>query len=383
MYRPFRVPEFDQPQLVDAQADFRSIFQHAPRIVGRYQLVRPLGTGMLGPSFEAWHLDRHASCVVKLLTLDGDRWDRLTSERALLQRLQALGSLSHPGLVPLRDVGPCDEGVFVAFEKAPGRTLEVRLASGWRLPVHEAVSLVAAVVETLAATQARGIVHGNLHAGNIVLDDTGSPQLTDLGLVQAAGGRARVDSEPLRLGDRACRAPELRSTGVADDASDIYAVGVLLYRLLVAESSFEAVARARLGSSGAEARWTPLSALRPDLPAALTAWVSQALSPDPNERPSLGHGLPFGTEAATTALVAPTGLSRAGRRRAGRRLALAAGVMLAAAVLAWWQVSRRAPSPPAVAPMAAPAQPPAPSAALAEPPLPTLPPLRLRLDMGR
>lgn len=383
MSRPFHVPEFDQPQLVEPQADFRSIFQHAPRIVGRYQLVRPLGTGMLGPSFEAWHLDRHATCVVKLLTLDGTRWDRLAAERTLLQRLQGLGGLSHPGLVPLRDVGPCDEGVFVAFEHAPGRTLEVRLASGWRLPARDAVALVAAVVDTLAATQSRGIVHGNLHAGNIVLDATGRPHITDLGLLQAVGGRARVDSEPLRLGDRACRAPELRSTGVADDASDIYAVGVLLYRLLVEESSFEAVARARLRSSSAEARWTPLSAIRPDLPPDLSAWVSQALSPDPNERPSLSHGLPFVVETAEAARGTSADVPRAVRSRVDRRVALAAGVVLVAAALAWWQAPWRDTSPPAAPSMAATPQKPGPEAAPVEPPLPPLPPLRLRLDTGR
>jgi eukaryotic-like serine/threonine-protein kinase len=307
------------------------------------------------------------------------------AERALLQRLQSLGNLSHPGLVPLRDIGPCDEGVFVAFEHAPGRTLEVRLASGWRLPAREAVGLVAEVIDTLAATQSRGIVHGNLHAGNIVLDETGHPHLTDLGLVQAADGRARVDSEPLRLGDRACRAPELRSTGVADDASDIYAVGVLLYRLLVEETSFEAVARARLRSSGAAARWTPLSALRPDLPPDLCTWVSQALSPDPNERPSLSHGLPFVVDAAPAAAGAAAEAVRVTGWRPNRLQALSAGgvVVVAAGLLAWALAPWRESAQPMASPVAATASQAAPPAAAAEPPLPSLPPLRLRLDTAR
>lgn len=170
---------------------------------------------------------------------------------------------------------------------------------------------------------------------------------------------------------------------MADDASDIYAVGVLLYRLLVEESSFEAVARARLRSSSAEARWTPLSAIRPDLPPDLSAWVSQALSPDPNERPSLSHGLPFVVETAEAARGTSADVPRAVRSRVDRRVALAAGVVLVAAALAWWQAPWRDTSPPAAPSMAATPQKPGPEAAPVEPPLPPLPPLRLRLDTGR
>lgn len=350
-------------------------------MVGRYQLGRQIGVGVLGPSFDAWHLDRHATGVVKLLTLDGSRWDRLVAERAVLQRLQRLGALSHPGLVPLRDVGPCDEGVYVACEHLPGRTLEVRLASGWRMPARDAFALVEAIVETLVAAQSHGLVHGNLHAGNIVLDDAGHPHIMDLGLVQAAGGRARIDSEPLRLGDRACRAPELRATGIADEAIDTYAVGALLYRLLVEEATFDQAARARLASAGAEGHWTPLSALRPDLPPALCAWVSHALSGDPNERPALGAGLPrvFASTPplASAAAVAVTPRSR---RHADRRRMLAAGVVLASGATVLWQSPWHG-QPPAH-------DPPPPTVAAApdpvpEPALPELAPLRLRLDPRR
>lgn len=286
-----RIPGFEPVDAVEV-VDYRPVFDRGPLVIGGYQLGQRLGTGTLGPCHEAWHLRRRAPAVVKLLTIDEGVHDRLVVERALLHSLESLATLYHPRIVRLRDAGPTADGIFIAVEPARGRTLDAVLAAGWRPSDAEAITLVSDLASTLSSAHDAGLVHGNLHGGNVVLDEEHRPRLTDFGLLRTARHRAVVDEDGQRLAHRICRAPERDHGAPESVASDTYALGVLLYRLLVDEVSFDEMAVRTWNTRSRSAGWTPLIELRPDLPAALCAWVTQATDPDPSRRPGLALGLP-------------------------------------------------------------------------------------------
>lgn len=293
----------DPRRSAEAEVDYSVIFQHGPTVVGRYQLGRRLGRGRLGPCYEAWHLERQREAVVKLLTIDAGGAARIDREEELIANLSRLATLRHPTLVPLVEVGRTSDGLYLALEAAPGRLLETVLSAGWRPDGGAGRVIVRDLVEALAHAHSKGFVHGDLHAGQVMLDLRGRPRLLDLGLRLAAGPFIRTEPTDSRLGDRAAVAPEVRTGSPPGAAADVYALAVLVLRLLVDESRFVSAAHASLAGDGS---WPALRSLWPAAPADLDEWLSRALSIDPAVRPSLGEGLPASMQVPPAAPAPPS-----------------------------------------------------------------------------
>jgi serine/threonine-protein kinase len=254
-------------------------------LAGRYRIVGPLGAGGMASVWRAHdeRLDRDVAIKVLLPNLAADpalaaRFDR---------EARALAAAGHPAIVSIFDVEPGDPTTgrepFYVMELCDGGSLADRLAGG-PLPPDDAVHILAAVAEGVAALHDRGIVHRDVKPGNILFCG-GRTKLADFGLArpeQATEATALTMAGTV-AGTLAYLAPELVSGGQASAASDTYALGVVAFQALTGRlprpsgSMEEFVATIR-GPA------TIASAAAPHLGDAFDGPIAAALATDPRSR---------------------------------------------------------------------------------------------------
>ncbi len=243
------------------------------QVVGRFELVREIGRGGFGIVYEAKDRELGRTVAFKALMI-GPR-PELREER-LLREADAAARLSHPNIVTLFDVGRCEEGPYLVLEYLRGQTLAARLEQG-PLPVREAVHIAMEVAKGLAHTHKQGVFHRDLTPGNVFLCEDGQIKVLDFGMAHAFG-RRKIEG-----GTGPYMAPEQWRGAPEDERTDVFALGVVLFRMVTGEVPF--TDRKSIESGGAAPR---LEA--PDVPA-LGALVARMLEKNPVKRPRDGAEL--------------------------------------------------------------------------------------------
>jgi len=303
-------------------------------LAGRYSLDRGLGRGGMA----AVHLARDTvldrPVAVKLLTREDDPELRA---RFLREGRLAAG-LSHPNVVRVYDTGEDGGRPYIVMEYVEGRSL-AELAAGERLDPEDVASLGRQACAGLAHAHEAGIVHRDVKPQNLLLRHDGQLKVADFGIARGATG-ATITEVGTLLGTAGYMAPELVAGEPATPASDLYALGAVLYELLTGRPPREV---ATLSDLDFARPVVPASELVPAAPAALTDAIGRCLDADPGRRPpsaaELALELEGTVEPATVSVDAPTRMQHSPpahrpSRRVPGRLAwpLLAGV--AAAVLA-------------------------------------------------
>ena len=273
-------------------------------LAGRYRLLSLLGQGGAGDVWRAQDLELDRLVAVKMLRrLDGDpvgAADRLRSEA------RAAAKLSHPNVVTTYDVGTTLDVVFLVMELVPGRDLAQLLRSDG-LPSPDLVADIAVqAARALDAAHAAGIVHRDVKPGNLLLGPDGVLKITDFG-ISVAAGRSQVmttmGGTPVLLGTAAYVAPEQVRGEPATAASDMYALGCVLYELLAGTPPFTGATLDEVLRQHLYAEPAPLWTVRPELAPGLAAAVMRLLAKDPAARPSSAAAL----LAVLNAAAAPAG----------------------------------------------------------------------------
>jgi tetratricopeptide (TPR) repeat protein len=329
--------ELAQPP--DAEAGLEPGENFAPGSeVGRFQLVREIGRGGFGVVYEA--RDRELGRAVAFKAIRAGKGSPALREERLLREAEAAARLSHPNLVTLHDVGHGPAGPFLVLELLQGRTLADRLDQG-PIPLAEALEVAVQVARGLAYAHAHGVFHRDLKPANVFLCDGGLVKILDFGLAHAFG-QPRVDG-----GTPAYMAPEQWRSAPEDERTDVFALGVMLYRMLAGEVPFPGD---RSGKALLSSR--PVPALDvPEAPA-LGALATRMLGRDPVDRPRDGAEVLASLEAiqeqlrATNPFRQPSSSTgpTARLRRTHAWLRPAAGLLLVAAMTAAgtaWYLSRR------------------------------------------
>jgi len=197
-------------------------------VIGRFELVREIGRGGFGVVWEA--RDRTLGRLVAFKAVRAGRQARLSEER-LLAEAEAVARLSHPNIVALHDVGHSKHGPYLVLELLRGETLEARLGTG-DMPVREALRVAAEIARGLAHAHALGVVHRDLKPGNVFLCQDGQVKLLDFGLSHALGRRRQDGGTP------AFMAPEQQQGAPEDERTDVFALGVILFRMLSGRMPF-------------------------------------------------------------------------------------------------------------------------------------------------
>lgn len=215
-----------------------------PDFIGRFQVLEPIGKGGFGTVFKGFdeRLDREVAIKVPRLRDHNSRDDRVV-EVEFLHEARRVAQLSHPNVVTVHDVGVDEGRCYIISEYLKGPDLNQWTTFNevsWR----DAARIVAEIADGLASAHAKEIVHRDVKPANIIMtqrDDRTVPVLVDFGLAaNTMGGRGVHEHEGIIKGTPNYMAPEqsLGQNRRIDGRTDIYALGVVLYRLLTGQLPF-------------------------------------------------------------------------------------------------------------------------------------------------
>ncbi len=216
------------PDLVESAGDLPSI--------SGYRIVRKLGLGGMATVYLAVQnsLDREVAIKVMRPTrqLDEEQATRFEHEARIIARLE------HPGIMVIHEVGRTDNGdLYYVMPYLAKGDLSVR---DYHDDEPGLIALLRALLDALGYAHARGIVHRDVKAENVLFDNADRPQLADFGIALAQREvNSRITGEGLVIGTSAQMSPEQARADVVDGRSDLYSLGVLTYELLTGELPFQ------------------------------------------------------------------------------------------------------------------------------------------------
>ena len=270
---------------------------------GDYRLVRVLGEGTSATVHLAQDLRSGGWVALKILRAAGspewrlDARQRFEREAALVKRLQ------HPHIVTLHAVGETEDRLWLAMEAVPGCSLERYTHGQQLLPPAVVARIGERMALALAHAHGQGVVHRDIKPSNAILDQASDQlKLTDFGTARLLD---KADTATgLLLGSPAYMAPELLAGQPADAASDLYALGVLLFELLAGRRPHESASMGELLRQVAAESSPDVRSLRPAVPAALACAVARLLDKRPAGRPPSGAAAAAELAQARAALPA-------------------------------------------------------------------------------
>ncbi|HYZ91647.1 MAG TPA: protein kinase [Actinomycetota bacterium] len=287
-------------------------------LADRYELLDRVGSGGMGTVWRAHDRVLGRDVAVKLLH-EGLAADATFAERFRHEALAA-AKLTHPHIVAVFDTGEQDGVPFIVMELVSGPSLHSVLTDHGALPVAEVARIGLAVSGALAHAHGRGLIHRDMKPANVLLDEeTNEPKVADFGIAKGledSGGLTRTGG---LIGTAAYLSPEQVSGKPATPASDVYAVGCLLYACLTGEAPFGGETPVAIAMQHINEPVVPIQSRRPDVPDALAKVVHRALEKEPGRRyagagdmqralarTGLGAGPPTDLSAAPTVQVVGT-----------------------------------------------------------------------------
>jgi len=257
------------------------------RINDVYTIESVIGEGGMGVVYRATDSARGRTVAIKALhaSLMGDAGIR----RRFAREARVMMTWSHPHIVSVFDFVELDDLLAIVMDLIEGPTLELYLEKwGGQMPLADIKLVFTGLLDAMATAHERGIIHRDLKPQNILLtpDETGlHPQVADFGIAKVLDGTSYTVTGAL-LGSCHYMSPEqVQTQDNLDHRSDIYSLGVTLYRSLAGRCPFESTNHFNLMMAHVGQVPEPPSSYRPDLPAALDQLVLDALAKDRSQRP--------------------------------------------------------------------------------------------------
>jgi serine/threonine protein kinase/tetratricopeptide (TPR) repeat protein len=259
--------------------------------VGPYRVVRQLGAGGMGVVWLAE--DTRLNRKVALKTVKGADAETTEGRQRLMREARAAAALNHPNIAAVHDVLDVDGNVIVVFEYAEGETLSSRLQRG-PLPVAEAVEVAWQLADALAAAHGQGVIHRDLKPSNVVLTPESRAKVLDFGIARMVPAGADMwASAPGTIGGGLVgtpgyAAPEQYLSRNVDGRADLYALGVIMFEMIVGHRPFPSNNAVALATSVLRDDAPRLSGTGLWIPAPLEKLVGRLLERDPERRPKSG-----------------------------------------------------------------------------------------------
>ena len=263
-------------------------------LAGRYELEVSLGRGGSGEVWRGRDMATNRSVAIKLVELSVIDDPGLFAETIERFRREAavLSGLKHPNILGALDAGRFANQLFMVMDLAPGISLasmmDERGARGLGLfPVSSVLRLAEQVCAGLAAAHESGVVHRDIKPSNLMVTPQLGVKIIDFGVARLlADNTPRLTLPADTVGAIAYMSPEQAQGFDVDGRADLYSLGCVLYQLLSGRTPFFSPLPAALLMMQVMDRPTPLSVVRPDLPAALADLVSDLTEKEPSARPA-------------------------------------------------------------------------------------------------
>ncbi|MDB4943691.1 MAG: Serine/threonine protein kinase PrkC, regulator of stationary phase [Labilithrix sp.] len=262
-------------------------------LAGKYRVERVLGSGGMGYVVAARHLQLDQLVAMKFLRKGGSQLDETEATGRFLREAKAVVRLKDEHVARVFDVGTLEGGEpYIVMEYLDGQDLSALTKARGALPVQEAVDYILQSCEALAEAHSLGIVHRDVKLANLFVTrgHAGSPlvKVLDFGISKVnpfGESEHEMTRTSSMLGSPRFMSPEqMRDPRTVDPRSDIWSLGVVLYRLVSARPPFEADTLGRLLTMVMHEAPDPLAMVRPDLPPGFSETVGRCLEKDPAYR---------------------------------------------------------------------------------------------------
>ncbi|HXI88641.1 MAG TPA: serine/threonine-protein kinase, partial [Blastocatellia bacterium] len=254
--------------------------------IAHYKILEKLGAGGMGEVYLAEDTRLGRKVALKLLP-DSYRYDQERRER-FVREARTASALRSPNVAVVYDFGESDDAMFIAMEYVKGELLSKRLEGG-PLDIHQAIDIAMQICEALDEAHSNGIVHRDIKSSNVIVATSGLVKVLDFGLAKIlpaqnpSEGTLRLGLETapgVILGTVVFMSPEQARGLEVDGRSDLFSLGVLLYKMLAGKPPFAGATTGDLLAAILNTEPEPLARTSPAIPAEMQWIVSKALRKD-------------------------------------------------------------------------------------------------------
>ncbi len=256
-------------------------------IDNRYLLKRQIASGGMATIYAGidTRLDRPVAVKVMHAHLAND--EAFVSR--FIKEAKATAALSHPNIVSIQDQGWNQGGppaVFLVMELVEGSTLREFLNENGSLSVEQTIQFITPVLSALSAAHLIGIIHRDIKPENILISKDGRIKVADFGLARNMTMAQTLTAESsVVLGSVSYLSPEQVQRGIADARSDVYAIGIVLFEMLLGKKPYDGESPIQIAYRHVNDRIPNVRDLKPEIPEVIAELIFQATAPNPDQRP--------------------------------------------------------------------------------------------------
>ena len=247
----------------------------------RYELFEKVGSGGMADVYKAKCRVLKRWVAVKILK------DEFINDEEFLERFEreayAAGSLNHPNIVSIYDVGREDNIYYIVMEYVDGITLKDYIRQNVRLPWNEAADIAVSILSALHKAHRHNIIHRDIKPQNILMTSDNVPKVTDFGIARAST-TATVTRKVDTVGSVHYASPEQARGGYTDEKSDLYSVGVTLFEMLTGTVPFNADNPVTVALKHIEDEPPSVTEYVPEIPKAIDSIIKRAMKKSKAER---------------------------------------------------------------------------------------------------
>lgn len=251
----------------------------------RYRLIEKIGSGGMAEVYLAY--DEFLQREVAFKVLDRKYAENKEAIERFRREARNAASLRHPNIVATHDRGETENGTYyIVMEYLEGGTLkDFIVEAGGPLPTREAAEIALEIADALTVAHENEVIHRDIKPQNILLSDTGEAKVADFGIARAASATTMTQEGSI-LGTVHYISPEQALGELATPKSDLYSLGVVLYKMLTGELPYEAESAVGVIMKHVSGLTRSAREANPLVPEELDNLVSRLLTKDPEERPA-------------------------------------------------------------------------------------------------
>ena len=252
--------------------------------IGKYPVVREIGTGATSRVYLARDPFAERDVAIKVFLFDqsADETQERMKHKAFVAEASLAGKLNHPHIVDIFDAVVEPGRSYLVMEYVPGTTLEAHADVSTLLPVAKVVEIIFKCIRALEYAWRHGVIHRDIKPGNILLSEAGETKVSDFGA--SFQQRLQHTTQISGVGSPAYMSPEQVRLEPLTHQTDIYSLGITMYRLLTGRLPFTASTQPALTYAILNTEAQRPAKLRPELPGLLDAIVMKAMEKDPAAR---------------------------------------------------------------------------------------------------
>ncbi len=248
---------------------------------GAYEITGEIGRGGMGIVYSAIQTSLGREVALKILP------PQLAMEKEFVTRFfreaRSAANLNHPRIVTVHDVGEHDNIYYLAMEYIRGQSLEEIMEKHGPLPLDTAENYIAQIGDALGYAHQKGVIHRDVKAANILIDENGRSVITDFGIAKAAYDQ-KLTKTGTTIGSPEYMAPEQITGKPADARADLYSLGIVFYQLLSGKVPFSGDTSVSIAYKHVNDPVPPLKNIRLDVPDYMDNIIQKLLKKDPQDR---------------------------------------------------------------------------------------------------